>query len=207
MSAQPYLAGLENEYRDPGKSQFYTPPKTALRIAEFALRGWKSSRALQVLEPSCGRGALIAALLELNPKSYVLGIDIDLENVVACRGKWADDSRTAFECHDFVSWHGARRFDLSIQNTPFEDGQTEQHILHALKLADRVVAHCPLTTLAGKDRGEVLWSKFDMPRMAICSTRPKYGNGGGMTEMATFELVERPSYTTQSCKTQIEFWP
>jgi len=69
----------------------------------------------------------------------------------------------------------------------------QQHSVHALKFAKRVVCHCPLTTLAGTDRREGLWSVGYLKRLVIHSARPKYSGSlkGGMTDMCTVEIVRR----------------
>ncbi len=95
----------------------------------------------------------------------------------------------------------------------FEGGQTEQHVMHALKLATRVVCHCPLTTLAGQDRGDRLWSKVHLHRLAICSTRPRYGSinpgdekWGGKTDMCTIDVTMLDAREKRDA-TDVEWWP
>lgn len=198
-----FLPGLENEERNVEFSQWYTPPRTAARIAEFAMRHrMKTSRPLRVLEPSCGRGALIHALLDIDPEIDIVAVDIDKRNVDATS---RPDLRIV--CADFLEMYDWMGFDLVVTNPPFEDGAAEAHVLHALRFAPSVVAHVPLTTLEGKERHAGLWSKCRLDRLAICSTRPKYGDRGGATAMCTIEVSPFEHDPGRPELVQVEFWP
>lgn len=179
---------------DPALSQWFTPHALAERIVEWAVDPFylgSDIRPLPVLEPSCGRGALVAHLSLRG--CDVVGIDIDKGNVDWCAENWRGPHR--FEHADFLSIPGGSSligtFPLAVLNPPFEAGQTEAHVLHAMKFAGRVVCHCPLTTLAGQDRRTGLWSKAYLKRLVIHSSRPKYsGNkAGGATDMCTIDVV------------------
>lgn len=199
-----YLPGLEAERRDLSLSQYFTPPRTAARIAEFALRRMASAPPvwpLRVLEPSCGKGALIHALLDIAPGMTIVGVDIDKRNVDATS---RPDLRIV--CADFLETYDWKGFDLVVTNPPFEDGAAEAHILHALKFAPSVVAHVPLTTLASRERHEGMWSKCRLDRLAICSTRPKYGAEGGKTDMCTIEVSAYEHDPKAPELVHVEFW-
>lgn len=204
-----FLPGLEHEARAPELSQWFTDPKTAQRIAVFAMQPFAFGCTTNVLEPSCGDGALIRALRPFALHSLT-GVDIDAKKVERCAAAhWPWPS--LFVCSDFLKWSPSaeRYFELAVMNPPFEDGQTERHILHALQFCTRVVCHCPLTTLAGQDRRRGLWSMVELHRLAICSSRPKYGgNGGGMTDMCTIDVerAHRPRGDNPVHHVQIEFW-
>ena len=140
---------------------------------------------LRVLEPSAGRGALASALRP-HVRS-VTCVEIDPVNVEYL----ASHGFSVYQ-EDFLDFDvDDRRFSLAVMNPPFEDGQAEQHVLHALALAERVVAHVPLTTLAGKERRAGLWSKADLKRLAINSSRSKYSGSKtvGQTDMCTIRCV------------------
>lgn len=177
---------------DPSKSQWYLDPALAARIVEWSLRPYNASMAassFRALEPSAGRGALANALRER--VRTVQCCDIDAQNVdylIAIGfGSWR---------RDFLELDPGEPgpFDIVCMNPPFENGQTEAHVTHALKFAPRVVCHCPLTTLAGKERREGLWSSAYLKRLVIHSSRPKYSGSlkGGMTDMCTIDVVRRP---------------
>ena len=184
-------------------SQWFTPRETAARIVEWSLNPLASYQA--VLEPSAGNGALALAIRAYERRVAIgspMCVDIDEENCARLRAH-------GFEtiCADFLQLTDLRRFDVAIMNPPFEGGQTERHILHALKFCDRVVCHCPLTTLAGNARRVGLWSKVRLSRLAICSTRPKYGDKGGATDMCTVDVfpIERNPSHPAGCS--VEWWP
>lgn len=201
-----YLPGMENERRKVELSQWYTPPALAKRIAEFACQAYVglSPRMLHVLEPSCGRGALIDAMLATERVNFLQAVDIDPDNAVMCRERYGCVTHVFTDCEDFLEWNQGTNYDLAVMNPPFEDGATEAHVMHALKFAERVVCHCPLTTLAGVERGESLWPNVQLHRLAICSSRPKYGTKGGMTDMCTIDVSRKEGWHGQ---TQVEWWP
>lgn len=183
---------------DPSKSQWYLDPNLAERIVEWALRDYPNPRRLRVLEPSAGRGALAMAL-----RAYVGEVvccELDPQNAEYL-------TRCGFEVHegDFLKWWPDQRFDLTVMNSPFENGQTEAHLLHALKQCDRAVAHGPLTTLAGQERRKGLWSLVSLPGLVIHASRPKYSGSkqGGQTDMATFKVVPE---LQDGVRTYIEWW-
>lgn len=183
---------------DASKSQWYLDHALAERIAVWAQSNWPYPKRLCVLEPSAGRGALAMPLRALFGE--VVCCDIDSQNAEYLK-------RCGFEVHegDFLKWWPDRRFDLAVANPPFEGGQTEEHILHALKHCDRVVCHCPLTTLAGQERRAGLWSQVSLTRMVIHSSRPKYSGSktGGQTDMMTIEVVPE---LQDGVRTYIEWW-
>ncbi len=194
---------------DPSKSQWYTPDDLAARIVDWACDGHDVRSAL---EPSCGRGALVKPLYWR--VKHLMGFDIDPANVKHCRELFPDYSvfyEGNFLEQDATLYMNAP-LDLAVLNPPFEDGQAEQHILHALTFAKRVVAHVPLTTLAGRDRYLGLWSEVYLKRMVFHATRPKYsGNkNGGMTDMLTMEVVRRPEGHTRGAVAasgvNVEWW-
>jgi hypothetical protein len=182
-------------------SQWFTPRETAKRIVGFA----RIEDGDSVLEPSCGRGALLEWIAG-DTSLRLFGVDIDPENAVYCSERDWSVGAQKFVCGDFLSMVPCAEFDLAILNPPFEDGQAEAHIMQALKWARRVVCHCPLTTLASVERREGLWEKVDLTRLAICSSRPKYGAKGGATDMMTVEVLTRDP-RLERVETTVEWWP
>jgi predicted RNA methylase len=189
--------------QDTSRSQWYTPRDTAARIVEWSLAPLATYST--VLEPSAGDGALALAIRN-SARPVAIGspvcVDIDAQN---CERLLFNKFETF--CADFLEWSPPEHFDIAIMNPPFEGGQTERHILHALQLADRVVCHCPVTTLAGKARREGLWSQVLLKRLAICSTRPKYGARSGATDMCTIEVVKHDRDPIDPMPCTVEFWP
>ena len=202
-----YLPGMETERRKPELSQWYTPPDLARRIAEWAVESWDKARDMRVLEPTAGRGALVDALLEQDCVEIIDAIELDDQNYEHLKRRYAGNPRVRVFQGDFLQIRPHELphdvYDLAVQNTPFEAGQTEAFITHSLRMCERVVAHGPLTTLAGQDRKRSLWDQVSLPRMVIHSARPSYGDGGGKTDMATFDIVPE---LQDGVQTQIEWW-
>ena len=167
-----YLPGMESERRYPALSQWYMQPDLARRVVGWALRGVEH-KTLRLLEPSCGDGALIAPMVEHSPSAYVLGIEIDRRRIDRCDVRFASCKRIELVEANFLTFTPQHGFDFAIANPPFENGQTERHIVHALAFAERVVCHCPLTTLAGQDRREGLWSTAYLKRLVIRQRPPE----------------------------------
>jgi predicted RNA methylase len=183
-------------------SAWFTPHDLAERIVTWALEPFVVPDPIDVLEPSAGRGALVKPLLRRG--CDVTAIDIDPDNV---------STLEALGCKvlvgDFLEMHAVGPFALAIMNPPFEGGAAEAHIMHALTRADRVVAHVPLTTLEGKARRESLWSRVELHRLAICSSRPRYGAKGGATAMCTIDVTLASDARRHhwAHDVRMEFWP
>jgi predicted RNA methylase len=200
MSDQlPLMSGTQNK----ALSQWFTPRELAVKIVEWALRpgALPAPNVLRAFEPSAGRGALAVELRRRGCSVTCCEIDKANEDHLLALGfeVWGGDF---FDVGEAIP-----RFDLAVMNPPFEGGQTEQHIMHALKFADRVVCHCPLTTLAGKARRASLWSKVELHRLAICSTRPKYGPDGGKTDMCTIDVMLSEGWEHPAAQPKVEWWP
>lgn len=209
---QTTIEGAGAQRRD--LSAWFTPADLAERIVEWALQpfGELTSRGLDILEPSAGRGALVRPLLARSLR--VDALDIDPDNVRALRVTFGE--RKPGFCAsevDFLTLEPGRMqpgYDLAIMNPPFEGGAAEAHIMHALKFADHAVAHVPLTTLEGKARRESLWSKVRLHRLAVCATRPKYGAKGGATAMCTLDVSARTVVIGKPAAwdgVDVEVWP
>lgn len=196
----PHVDAVE---RSKSLSQYFTPPETAERIARFAMSPWMGRRQPNVLEPSCGDGALLRALGGYG-LTHVTGLDIDERNIETClKRPWAWTAR--FVCADFLEWSPTDRYDVVVMNPPFEREQAMAHVLRGLDVAGHVVAHLPLTTLAGRKRNEALWQRVSLTRLAICATRPKYGPKGGATDMCTVDVRKRVGLEWPD--TKVEWWP
>ena len=116
---------------------FYTPDALADRVAALA----DLQPGMRVLEPSCGDGALVRAVLRHQPKIgsiHVIDIDTSAWSKV-CALTQAGSSG------DFLQITPAEigLFDAIVMNPPFTKGQDMAHVLHAwtfLKPGGRLVA-------------------------------------------------------------------
>jgi protein-L-isoaspartate O-methyltransferase len=81
----------------------------------------------RILEPSCGKGDILDAVLELAPDANVTAIEFNrnLEEVLQAKGH-----EVAFG--DFLEHHG--EYDCIVMNPPFENGQDIDHVRHAFSL-------------------------------------------------------------------------
>ena len=86
-----------------------------------------------VLEPSCGKGDIVAAIAEQFPEVHVTAIEQNrtLSDVLSARGM-------SVEFTDFLEHQGS--YDRILMNPPFEKGQDIEHVRHAYSLLPQVAA-------------------------------------------------------------------
>jgi predicted RNA methylase len=192
-----YLPGLEHEQRLPELSQWHTDPRLARKLWRWANR---YERPRTVLEPAAGHGALIRPILE-EPFdcSNVVMLDVDprcmgpLEELCAratasCRGLYVES-----QCMDFLergrSLFGNQRFDLALENPPYEEGRAEEFILRSLDVAERVVGIFKASLHHSASRYRMLWSRARVTREAKLATRPSFGRGESGTKQGETDFV------------------
>lgn len=185
------LAGIA-PHPDAAKSQWWSPLDLATRIATWAGIG----PGTRVLEPSAGLGALAHAARNLGGKVFCVELDPALVEHLR-----ADDFEVL--CSDFLLAN-LGEYDVALMNPPFEDGQTEQHILHALQFAPRVVCIAQLGVLAGVERKAQLWDRHSLASMVVLSRRPKF-SGASSTAMRDFGVFEI-CRGRQAMSTHVEWW-
>ncbi len=117
---------------------FYTPPELATRLAEYA-----NVDGYEVLEPSCGGGALMLAALQLGA-SYVLGLDVqDVTPAQQLLQKEGYAGRIELVQADFLLT-GTEPYPRILMNPPFAKRQDEVHVRkafhHHLAPSGRLVA-------------------------------------------------------------------
>lgn len=175
----------ENLFGEPAQvpehSQWWTPNWLARRLAQ-----WVSPSA-QVLEPSCGSGNLIAALLECghNP-DLIVGIERDPEWAEFCRARF--DGQVRIITCDFLGYsdvlHGGHH--VCFGNFPYEGGQHAAFTEHALDLGIPVVIGVfPHSIEYGVDRDQLWRTKAQVTRRARLPARVSYGGA----HSASFETV------------------
>lgn len=135
----------------------------------------------RVLEPSCGSGNMIAALLER-------GHDPALIEAVELDPEWAEFASKRFEGRvrvrvgNFfdeyfeVPLGRADAFDVVFGNPPFEDNIHERFTIRGLELAPTVTFILPVSIEYSRDRDHDLWAqKAIIRRRAKLPHRVKYG--------------------------------
>ncbi|OAI20347.1 hypothetical protein A1359_21160 [Methylomonas lenta] len=111
--------------------QFYPTPRS---LAEKAFAKFKSHNFLRVLEPSAGRGDLLAPLIDKFNYRYsshstdkIDCIELDLDNQAILRSKGVNVVDT-----DFLEFSGAGMFSHILMNPPWKDGA--DHLVKAFDL-------------------------------------------------------------------------
>lgn len=112
---------------------FYTPPLLAdfcvSQLTEPSLlRPWLGLKS-SVVEPSCGGGAFVEALLKRTPNVHAVDVD------PSAAGLRIAPTHTV---KDFLAWRPRREFDWVVGNPVFSDA--EAHLRHALSIAKVGVA-------------------------------------------------------------------
>jgi 16S rRNA A1518/A1519 N6-dimethyltransferase RsmA/KsgA/DIM1 with predicted DNA glycosylase/AP lyase activity len=122
---------------DSSQSQWFTPMWLARRIAR-----WVPAHArTRVLEPACGSGNLVAALLEVDPKQQVVALELDPRMAEQARLRCGVD----VVCHDFLKVQACDLppCDLAVMNPPFEGNGHLEFVKHALKFVPAIVGVFP----------------------------------------------------------------
>lgn len=117
---------------DKEKSEFYPTPKN---LVKRMLSGIDLHKVSNILEPSAGKGDIIAEVLANEERQYNLHIDcIEIDpNLRAIIKQNFNDSENVRIVHDdFLSYTPYRRYDWILMNPPFSDGA--KHLLKAIDL-------------------------------------------------------------------------
>lgn len=104
---------------------WYTPEQLVAHLVDEALHDWpRLQRAtttypLRVLDPACGDGRFLAALVErLGPRCRVVGVDLDPGALASARERLGASTRLVLADALRDDW-GAERVDLVVGNPPF----------------------------------------------------------------------------------------
>lgn len=110
--------------------QFYKTPEKA---ADFLIDRVRFKDGDTILEPSCGDGALIDAIMrqanrrDVNLK--VLGVEFD-----GGRANIARNKGHIVHCSNFLTWEPNQKFSKVVMNPPFYGLHYLKHIKHAYKM-------------------------------------------------------------------------
>ncbi len=184
-------------------SQWDTEPELAAKMVELALTEHTQRRraSLRVLEPSAGRGAIVRAIRERAPKSHITAHEIDPQRVELLRSEAVADEIVA---GDFLAAMGEgappkkRPFDISIQNTPYENGLDGLFLERTMMLCDAVTALLRTNALHGKDRHARVWSRIDSGEWGVralryLASRPDFesiiADGSARSDFVIVQLV------------------
>lgn len=121
---------------------FFTPPELAARMVEMA----ELTPRDEVLEPSAGRGAIVAAILAKQPHIDLTAIEFDSACIEALRKTFDGRGFSVILEGDFLKLsERGETFTKIIMNPPFTHGQDVAHIDHALAMLKpngKLVAIC-----------------------------------------------------------------
>jgi hypothetical protein len=106
--------------------QFYPTPRKV--IDQILSRTLDLREDLKVLEPSCGDGAIMEALLEKNPNIDLIGIEYHSARAAAAKAKGLRVARG-----NFLELPPQPIYDLVVMNPPFYGTHWKQHLEHAMK--------------------------------------------------------------------------
>lgn len=168
-------------------SQWHTPPWLARRLAAWVPRG------ARILEPSCGGGAPIGALLRAGHQACNLhAVELDV--------RWADHFSKLYPavellCGDFLTTAvGRDEIDVVVMNPPFEGNGHLRFVVRAIELAPMVVGIFPAAFEFSQERDRDLWSSRGfVTRRARMPARVDFGGdaaGGGKGDTVAL-LIER----------------
>lgn len=113
-------ADLDNEvtqeYRN-ARGQFATPSPLAQQIAAYALAQVEKPD-IKVLEPSCGSGAFIHAVLKQSAAAEITGVELDDRFAQIAKALWPT---AQIYTGDYLEWSEDHndRYDLIITNPPY----------------------------------------------------------------------------------------
>ena len=173
----------------PELSQWHTPQTIARRLARWV------PKSVRVLEPACGSGNLISALVENgHDPALIIGVELDQA--------WAQHARDRFARTGVLIVDGdflklaplySDHADIVLMNPPFEDGGHVAFVERALEISDVVIGVFPVTIEFGAERDRDFWAKkAKVVRRARVPNRVKYGGAYSANfETVALEIVRR----------------
>lgn len=178
---------IEGTNRNHAQSQFFTPPKLAAKLVQWAgveePATCEYRNRLRVLEPSAGNGALVRPLVAAGAEVFI--VELDQRYITDLIGAGATGYTTG---RDFLAvepdeYRPFGFFDLVVGNFPFHRDLKGEFTLHALKFAPRVCAIYPSNVFYSEQR-EDLWKQVRPTRIAFMSKRA----WPGATDYVALEL-------------------
>lgn len=204
---------IEGTTRDAALSQFFTPPKLARKLVQWAgiapavYQGFevpepvRGSRPMRVLEPSAGNGAIVRELVAAGAEVTAIEIDeryhIELNDALKADAAWCGESFLDYHPHDSRM---RPAFDLVCGNFPFHLDLTGAFTLHALEFAPRVCAIYPGNVFYSEQRAE-FWKLVRPTRIAYMSKRA----WPGATDYVALDL-QRRMHPRDDTPVRVEWW-
>ncbi len=164
------------------RQAYYTPDDLARRLVDLYLRKHlHGAPERRVLEPSCGAGAFVQAILDTNLSLKLDIFDIDAQALEQAKARVAPIPYTAeiniAKQQDFLEIGEGLledRYWAIVMNLPFTNNQWAKHLLHAwnfLAPGGRLLAILPSSakgahnsaTKMVKEVGTLIWKYTTMP--------------------------------------------
>lgn len=185
MNQQELIPGTN---RDHSLSQFFTPPKLAAKLIEWAGGLCCVDACLhdkRVLEPSAGNGTIVRELVKAGAIVHACEIDTRYRDEL-CDLLPSKPGHRVWCGDDFLEVPTLQNYDLVCGNFPFHLDLDGQFTLHALKFAPRVCAIYP-SNFPFSEKRIGFWKEVRPTRIANIARRP----WEGATDYVALELVKR----------------
>lgn len=183
----PWLPGMEEADRKRDLSQWFTPAWLADRLWNFVC-AWP---VRTVLEPSAGRGSLVAPMLRRYPPDAVTAIEADPQYLQTLRDLDELCMRLSVVGGDFMRVR-PESVDVVVMNPPYEENQDIAFIERAFLWSPRVVGIFRADIFYSDSRAE-FWRRHGghMRRIVFLSDRPVFGVSAGSDGPRTnFVIIE-----------------
>jgi SAM-dependent methyltransferase len=181
--------------RDASKGQLFTPPWLARRSASLIPYG---SRAL---EPGCGSGNMVEALLERG--CFVVAVDVDPRWVDYCRKRFTGNDRVVVVEADFLAQKSqmrdmVARYFLSecLTNPDYTDNTHLDYADFLLELFASFTGIFPITFEHSQERDKFWANVGRVTHRAKMPERVKFGETGGQIDVECIRVVRRESPRT-----------
>ena len=149
---------------------YYTPEKLAAALVDLLpIRPGEA-----VLEPSCGGGAFVRALLKKTPEVVAMDLDPEAPGLAL----------TLSACADFLSIMPRIKPRWIVGNPPYNAAQ--KHVEHALEASAQHVAFLLRLGFLESKKRLGFWRRHPCRKVFALSERPSFTGGG--TDSAAYAL-------------------
>lgn len=165
---------LDAFYTDPLLADFCVAQLTDPRL----LRSWLGLRS-RVVEPSCGGGSFVEALLKRTPNVHAVDVDPDAAGLHIA---------PTHDVSDWLDWTPAEEdvVDWVVGNPPF--GDAEAHLRHALSIARVGVAFLLRQGFVSSKERRPFFAEFPGAARVDLLERPSF-TGDGKTDMYDYAFL------------------
>lgn len=201
MTGQLAIDGVDTlpSDRRSGLSQWFTRPVLAKRIVQWC----GDIRSMSILEPSAGSGAFVHAIKQTCSSARVVAHELDPE--------WAAYLRTATDAkvHEgnyLAAPHPGRRYDLTILNPPYENGQDVAFVRKAMDESRRVVALLRSAVLHGKGAYAAIWDDDEWGVVSVAAAVGRWSFDGPVDGTARHDFCAVKLRRGYAGPTHLEWW-